>query len=381
MRSPSRRVTATVGIAAALVAIGLSGCSASAPAPETSSPVASPTAVASTAPATPAATGPLQCADLIEQQEVVTAFTRSGTASTGSVTAITPYDGELTGPLAVTGAGGLACAWSVRTSASSGSAGTLLVQVLPGAASQWSAMMYGDGPTSDRREFAGITSAATCGDPGCGASAIVGSAWVRVDMTIPGIGGENSAFGGESQAAILSGASPSISRVFSTVQHASPARLVFPKHPGSTSGTPRCEGILRTADIAPVLSSSDAAYQLLPLTGRTYSISGAASHDLGSYRCFANGTGTAGASTADITVAPGQTWAITAIDGSRYFDSNPLRPTRLVGATGSEAAETTCAQGGTSECTTVFSLGDLAIQVGGTKNATKIAEAIIASAR
>lgn len=381
MRSPSRRVEVTAGIAAALVVVGLGGCSAFAPPVEPSPPIASPSAGVSTATATPVASDPLRCTDLIDQREVVAAFTRSGTTASGSVTAITPSDGELTGPIAVVGAGGLACAWSVRTSASTGSAGTLLVQVLPGAASQWSALMYGDGPTSDRRDFAGISAAATCGDPGCGASAVVGSSWVRVDLTIPGIGGESSAFGAESQDAILTGASPTISRIFTTVQGASAAQREFPEHPGSTSGTPRCEGILRTAGIAPLLSSRDATYQLLPLDGRTSSISGAASHDLGSYRCFANGSSTTGGSTADITVAPGQAWAVRAIDGSRYFDARPLRPTRLVGATSGETAETTCADGSTEECTTVFSLGDLAIQVGGTKNATRIAEAIIAEAR
>jgi hypothetical protein len=381
MRSLSRGVTVTIGVAAALVVMGVSGCSTPAPVATTSSPSASPTPAASTPAATPAASGPLQCAGLIDQQEVVAAFTRSGTTATGSVTAITPYDGELTGPIAVAGAGGLACAWSVRTSASNKSTSTLLVQVLPGAASDWSALMYGDGPTSDRRQFAAITSAATCGDPGCGASAVVGSSWVRVDMTIPGIGGQNSVFGNESQNGILTGASSMISRVFATVQRASAEQLDFPKHPGSTSGTPRCKGILRTADIAPLLVSSDATYQLLPLNGETYSISGAASHDLGSYRCFANGTSTAGDSTAEISVAPGQSWALKAIDGSQYFDSKPLRPTRLVGATSIETAETTCAAGGAKECTTVFALGGLAIQVSGTKNATKIAEAIIAYAR
>jgi hypothetical protein len=172
-----------------------------------------------------------------------------------------------------------------------------------------------------------------------------------------------------------------ISRVFTAVQHASDDRLAFPKHPGSRAAASRCDAILPTADLAPLLSSSDATYQLRPLNGETYSISGAASADLGSYSCFASGTGTSGGGTADITVAPGQAWAVRAMEGSRYFDSAPLRPARLPGATSGEIAETTCIGGSENECTTVFSLGDLAIEVGGTTNAVKIAAAIIAHAR
>lgn len=379
MRPVSNRTRTAAAIAGTLVTLGLSGCSTSAPITGGSPSTASSTAAAPSTSAT--AADPLRCTDLVEQQEVVAAFTRSGATATGSITAITPYDGELTGPVAVVGAGGLACAWSVRTSASDGAVGSLLVQVLPDAASQWSALMYGDGPTSDRRDFAGITSAATCGDPGCGASAVVGSGWVRVDMTIPGIGGEQSVFGTESQEGILAGASPAISRIFTTVQEASAAQLDFSKHPGSTSGDAQCDEILPTVSLAPLLSSSGAIYQALPLTGETYSISGAASHDLGSFRCSAKGTSLSGDSTAEITVAPGQAWSVAAMEGSRYFGSEPLRRTRLVGATSSETAETTCVDGGTRECTTVFSLGDRAIQVSGTRNATSIAEAVIARAR
>lgn len=371
----NRRAGLLAAIAAVMTVVGLSGCAAT-----TAAPAAPPTSTGAASAPTPSSSAaqPLACGDLVDQQEVVRAFTPRGTTASGSITPTTPWDTRLLGPVAVAGAGGLACAWRVGTGAS---AGTLLVEVLPGAASQWSALMYGDGPTSERHRFAGIEAAATCGDPGCGASAVVGSSWVRADLVIPGLNGASSAMGRESTTTILDGAAPVFDRLFTTVQRASAARLAFPAHPGSPSGTPRCEGILPAAQLAPLLSSSSATYDLRRPTGASDSIDGAAAHDLGSFECFANGSSTAGDSTADLVVAPGQAWAVKTMEGSRYSDTTPLRPVRLAGATSSETAETTCASGATTPCTVVFSLGTLAIQVDDSPHAVGIAEAVIANAR
>ena len=129
----------------------------------------------------------------------------------------------------------------------------------PGAAKDWSAQVFGDAPTAKRRVFAGISAAAACADPGCGASAAVGSSWVRVDLLTVGLGEGTSVFAGETEDTLFANARPAIATVFATVQRATAAQLRFPSHVG-TRGASDCRTFLKPGPLAAAMGVRSASY-------------------------------------------------------------------------------------------------------------------------
>ncbi len=287
--------------------------------------------------------------------------------------------GTITAETAVQGAGGLSCSW--RIGGDGGTADDVVVNaaVLPGAAKDWSAQVFGDAPTAKRRVFAGISAAATCADPGCGASAAVGSSWVRVDLLTVGLGEGTSVFAGETEDTLFANARPAIATVFATVQRATAAQLRFPSHVG-TRGASDCRNFLKPGPLAAAMGVRSASYaEPRYPDGVSDSLAGAAEHRIGVSSCFVNGSGTGPNSTAQVTIAPDQAWAVTAM--AAHPDARgTLKPVTLTNQVAGEHALTDCT-GTANECSVVFSLGTTAIQVDDGIRSKQIAEAIIAEAR
>jgi hypothetical protein len=386
-RSVRRRLALL--LPAALLGVGvLAGCStpstgqadaaatSQAPASDAPATTAAPTSSAST----PAA-GPLTCADLVPKQQIIAALAGGRSERDWVVLPTSTAAGTITTELAVRGAGGLSCSWSAGPPQSETTPAVLTVAVLPGAAADWSAMLYGDGPTPLRRTFAGVSAAAACGDPGCGASAPVGSSWVRVDLATGSRESGGSVFAQESDDEVLAGMRPAVETVFRAVQHASAAQLRFPNHLTGDATPADCRTFLTKADI-------DGALRVHPTTvdtdrqptGASDSISGDAQHRLGESVCTIMGHATSNDfEAASITVAPGQSWAVdelTSVPAAR----GAFHVTRVAGQVSGEHAVTDCTATRTT-CTVVFSLGSTAIQVEDTDRAVEVAAAIVAGAR
>ncbi|MGN6741724.1 MAG: hypothetical protein ACTHJL_00300 [Amnibacterium sp.] len=370
-----RRTALLVPIGLAVLALTACAQQGSPAAPSESATTTPTSAPATSAPPTIAPAGLLRCTDLGTPSEIRAAYTAADGRDDASVEPTSPLDDTITGATAIQGAGGLACAWSVRRGADE--ADTYTVSVLPRAATEWSAMLYGDGPTSERRTFAGVSAAATCGDPGCGASARVGDAWVRVDLVVAGLAEGRSVLGNETVDTIFAHASPAISRAIRAVQQADASRLRFPTHPGSPQNPPACESFLRTSDLAHAIGTTSATYQVRHPDGASDSIAGAAQHRIGVTDCFGQGSGSAPYGLASMVLAPGQAWAVRAIADAATGD---LTHTTLPGMAPGEVALTDCT-GADHPCTVLFSLGSTAIEVDETSHSRAVAEAILAYAR
>ena len=374
--SLSRR-TGPMAAAAVLVAGALAGCAQVAAAPAAPSPAtASPASAISTRP-TPAAE-PLSCDDLIPKAQIVQALAAGQPSDDWVVLPVSAAAGSVTGAKAVEGAGGLSCSWKAGPPNSEAGVAALTVAILPDAADDWTGQMYGDGPTSDRRTFAGVSAAATCGDPGCGASAAVGSSWVRIDLTTGSREGGESAFAKETDDQVFADLTPAVETVFQAVQGASAEQLRFPDHIPA-DGTPAdCRTYLTKADIAGALDVKDVRvttnYQLTPAL---YSIAGAAAQRLGTSVCtIEDPRYSYPTELASITVAPEQSWAVDDL-ASNPAERGDLRVIELEGAVEGEHALSDCGSSA-NVCSVVFSLASTAIQVENTPHAVSVAEAIIA---
>lgn len=383
-RSKAHRVRTSAALAAiGVLFVSVAGCTGSASAAPSSARAALSSVTSVQPSAARASTAdrraPLTCLDLVSRAKIAAAL--HGPHFTGrTVTPTTTAAGLITGEKAIQGAGGLSCSWTVDTSSTSTRKAVFTASVLPGAAKEWSALLFGDGPSSSRRTFAGVSAAAACGDPGCAASAVVGAAWVRVDLTVQGLGEGRSVFANESERTIFANAGPAIAAVFSGVQHATPAQLRFPNHLAATRSVPRCTAFLGTAALARAMKVRSASYIRTPQpTGASDSIAGAAQHRIGTAVCFASGAGSNPDGIASITIAPRQAWAVGALVKNPDY-RGAFTATTLPGQTGAERALTDCHGAGTP-CTTVFALGSTAIQVDDTRRSTAIAEAILAQAR
>lgn len=348
------------------------------------SPTASATLATAASPspsATATTAAPLTCADLVPKTQIIAALAGGRPADDWVVLDTSTAAGTITSELAVRGAGGLSCSWSAGPPQSETTPAVLTVAVLPGAAADWSAQLYGDGPTADRRTFAGISAAASCGDPGCGASAVVGSSWVRVDLTTGSRESGGSVFASETDDEVFAGMRPAVESVFRTAQQATPAQLRFPDHLAGDSAPADCRSYLAKADVEGALgirtTSVDTSHQP---SAATESITGEAQHRIGSSVCDVMGhTESNDYEAAGVTVAPGQSWAVDELT-SNTAARGTFHTVELTGRVAGEHAVTDCTSAGTP-CTLVFSLGSTAIQIEFTGRAVQLAEAIIAAAR
>jgi hypothetical protein len=323
---------------------------------------------------------PLRCGDLVTESKILAAVHGPNSPASRSVTRTSTAEGSVTGEKAIQGAGGLSCSWKVGADSRPASTATFTVSLLPQAAREWTPMLSGDAPTTSRRTFAAVSAAADCADAGCAASAPIGSAWVRVDLTVTGLGEGQSVYGDESTAAIFRGARPAIAAVFTSVKRATAAQLRFPSHVGPTPSASDCRNYLKTVPLARAMGVGSATYGTPRRPdGTSDSIAGAAEHRIGVSVCYADGSGTGPNSLARITIAPLQSWAVTAMAADPTARGG-LTPVTLTGQTAGEHALTNCSGAGTP-CTVVFALGTAAIQIDDTTRAKQIAEAIIAEAR
>ncbi|GAA2753589.1 hypothetical protein GCM10009869_26470 [Amnibacterium kyonggiense] len=312
--------------------------------------------------------------------EIVRALAAGQPADDWVVLPVSTVDGSITGQKALEGAGGLGCSWRAGPPNSETGIATLTVSILPGAANQWTGALYGDAPTEQRRTFAGISAAATCGDPGCGATAAVGSSWVRVDLLTGSREGGTSAFAKETDDQVFAGLKPAVETVFRTVQDASAAQLRFPDHVPADSAAP-CTNYLTKVDLEGALKVQRTRVSTdFPPDPKVDSLFGAAELRLGDSVCVVEDARYSSATElASVTVGPEQAWAVDEIatDSAQRGD---LRPIRLEGLASGERALSNCGSGSTP-CTVLFTLGSTAIQIENTPRAVQVAEAILATAR
>ena len=361
--------------------VALSGCSSAGSgggqAPSADPDVATPSA-------SPAAAAPLTCADLVGASDVDIALA-SPSAPTDFASLVsypTPYD------FASTAAGGIRCAWLAD-----GSTGTyskiigepgvpwLDVQILPGAAEKWTSYTFGDGPGTDSTTpFAGFDGAHSCGDPGCKATAAIGSSWVSILVHDPGFGVGDSLVG-SSQDEIFAKLAPAATSLFSTLAGATPAQLDWPGTPARASdpSVEACSSFLKSPALANALGVATVGEyaDAVDLSSDIVSLESVALEDAGFVTCSAEAGFDARAS------------FVLALDNASIVDriAAGLGPKSaehldtLDGQTGSEKAVSNCGDGRPG-CDLWFSLGVDAIYVSSISSDSKaVAEAILAQAR
>jgi len=384
LRRTGRRWAGAAAVAV-LVAGLFAACTSTRGAPaDLSSSAASPASAVSSTPSASPSAALLSCDDLVPRTQIVQALA-AGQPSDDWVVLPASRDaalsiGLITGDRAVEGAGGLACAWRAGPPNSETGEAVLSATILPGAADSWTGSLHGDAPTSDRRTFAGVSAAATCGDPGCGATAAVGSSWVRVDLITGSREGGESAFAKQTDDEVFAELTPAVESVFRAVQGADAAQLQFPNHL-PTDGTPAgCRNYLGKVDLASALDVDDVRistrYQPDPDLDSLFA---AAELQLGTSVCSILSLDAGSALLADVTVAPGQAWAVDDA-AETTADQGDFRPVQLEGAVSGERALSNCGAS-TNTCTLDFTLGSDAIEISDAAHPERVAEAIIAGAR
>ncbi|MCU1330519.1 MAG: hypothetical protein JWN34_5889, partial [Bryobacterales bacterium] len=207
----------------AVALVALSGCSSTGPMPP-----AEPGEAVPSSSAAPVAETLLTCADLLSRSDadVALASPSAPVDFSKQVSYPSPYD------FGMTAAGGIRCAWLADGSTGTYSkiSGTprvpwLDVQILPGSAGSWTSYTFGDSPgSSATTPFADFEGAHACGDPGCMATAAVGSAWVSIMLHDPGLGVGDSLVGSSADD-IFAKLGPAANALFSRVKNATPAQL------------------------------------------------------------------------------------------------------------------------------------------------------------
>lgn len=366
-------------VAGSLVA--LSGCSL---AGSGGGPAPSAGPDGATSASSPAAAEPLTCADLVGESDVHVALQ--------SPSAPIDFASLLSYPtsrdFASTAAGGIRCAWLAD-----GSTGTyskiigepgvpwLDVQVLPGAAGKWTSYTFGDGPGTDATTpFAGFDGAHSCGDPGCKATAPIGSAWVSIMVHDPGFGVGDSLVG-SSQDDIFAKLAPAATALFSTLANATPGQLDWPATLARATDptADACSSFLKPAALANALGVATIGEYADPadLPSDFVSLESVALGDAGFVTCSAEAGFDARAS------------FVLALDNASIVDrivaglgpKSAEHLESLEGQTGGEKAVSNCGDGRPG-CELWFSLGVDAIYVSSSSSDSKaIAEAIIAQAR
>lgn len=355
-----RVLAAPLVLAAALL---LAGCTTPPTTPAgTDSPAPSPSPTAS-----PGGDA-LGCDDLATTEDVAAAL-----AGTGAAPAVTLSDvpGTELRDYAVAAAGGLTCRWVGDNGA------IFAASVLPKAAHQWTAMLFADSPTDERREFGGVSAAAACGDPGCGVSAAVSDSWLLVEITAPNWNTGGSVFGDASEDSVFPPATPAIEDVVGAVSRASAEQLAWPLPGTAPKGAPSCEAYLKTAALGTALGDPTAEWDPLGKPDpATLTQQSAAEERAGIFTCYGVGS----SSTARLTVAPGQAWIATSL-ATHPADRGELRPADLRGLADGEVALSDCASRPDQACTVLFSLSDVTLQADLSAASPQIAQAVLDQAR
>ena len=369
-------------LTAAVTVLALSGCSSAVPGPSqatsaVSTPVSSPTPVSP-------ANSPLTCSDLVPSIDAETALA-SPSAPADYTTLLSypsPYD------FASTIAGGIRCAWVADGSRGTGSTAIgqpgvpwLDVQVLPGAASDWTSYTFGDGPgTTATTPFAGFDGAHSCGDPGCKATAPIGSAWVSIMMHGAG-SNTGDPLAGTTEGEVFAKLVPAAAALFGTVQKATTAQLDWPATPARTLSpeVEPCSSFLKAPALAQALgvpSVGDYASDA-PLPNEIVSLESTALRHAGAVRCTA---GTDGSARADFVLLTNNAAIVGRIATGLTPDSAE-HAAKLPNQTGTETTVSNCSSDRTA-CDLWFTLGADAIYVSSvSSDSMAVATAIIDQAR
>ncbi|WP_162942641.1 hypothetical protein [Cryobacterium soli] len=223
-----------------------------APAPSDPVPTVPPQTTQSSADA------PLTCADLVGQADVDEAL---GSASVASdIATAQPYLAPA--DFAPTAAGGIRCVWLAdgsvdRSPILLGPPGVpwLDVEVLPGAAAQWTPYIGGDDlDGGESLPFAGFVGAHSCGDPGCTATAAINDAWVSIIVHVPSQAGGFAGIASTSEG-VFAKLTPAATAVFSSIANASAAQISWPSSPGRPINpvVDICSSFLQKTDLSMAL--------------------------------------------------------------------------------------------------------------------------------
>lgn len=237
--------------AVAAVALLLAGCAAPAPTPTTSAPseTPEPTTIA----------GPLDCDALVPADVVAAAMSPAGDGTPQPEAAI--QGNAALGAIELAAAGGLGCSWRIGPAPSdilggSGEVAYLSVEVLPGAAGQWQPAWFGDSPSTDTVEVAGVTASRGAGETGWELTAPVGEAWVTIRLTAPGLVTGGSVYG-EYDAEQMNGRLVSVGEAaFPVLAGASAEQLDWPRAAGQRQSDAVCTGGLDPQGIGMALGAA-----------------------------------------------------------------------------------------------------------------------------
>ncbi|BDZ46508.1 hypothetical protein [Naasia aerilata] len=362
---------------AALAALLLLTSCATPPADAEPSPVpSSPSAEPTPTPSSPS--GVLGCDDLLGSDLVSAALAGEDGESPEPVAARQP-SADL-GDLAVDMAGGLTCSW--RIGAAEGNPleyrdaddwAYLHVRVLPEAAGDWTAYLFGDSPVDGRATIAGVEAATGCGDFGCAISAPVGDAWVELSVSAFNFALGASPYGSMSIDEIVADLTPAAESVFAATAGAGPDQLAWPDTMVADV-TAQCNGALDPQGVGAALGLSSFSYDEPEITLPPVApLSVVAAYRAKVYSCYGSDGDTV------ITVARGGDDALRAALAEPDL-STGLEPLTLELAVDGEVAARACADT-SSYCSVLFTIGDTAYQVESRVDAVAVAEAMIAQAR
>jgi len=365
-----------VGVFGVASLIALSGCASAGDAPVAQPPgTSSPSATAATA----SGTVPLTCDAIVDPALVDQALQSASAPANFQHLWLVKRGYDEVRSYAVEAAGGLSCAWTA--SPDSADAPWLQVSVLPDSPASVSPYLFGDAPTDQTRRFGTRTVTAACGDPGCGAMAVVNGRWVDIRLNIPGLGTTGTPLG--SIDTIFDQASPALAAIFDTLASATPAQVAWPttstlnavEQEGRMTGDALCVASLRASDLGVALGDPTVSWQLATTPPALRGISDLALDRMGAVQCQASGP-----HYVQMTIAPGNAWIAGDI-GTNPRARRVFEKTRLIGQVEPEATFSDCAPGDPSDCTAILSLGTGAVSVTGSGGSRAIAEAITSYAR
>jgi len=344
-----RTSRAGILLAAIAVATVLAGCTA---ATTTGSPKPSKSSPAPSAQA-------LGCADLASGADLAAAL--GGTATPADPTTVALASStDVTYATAVAAAGGLQCAW--LGPAQDGFTPTLTVELLPDPQKQWTAMLFGDGPSNETRTFGSHTVTAASGDPGYGASGRVGGTWAFIVRTFPPTGTPDPQ------------AFDKLDPAFTSVLDAAAAKGSRLSLSEPSTGAGGCDQLLSVDRMSTALGGP-ATYQVVDVPAADRGIGEVAQARVSDIRCFGMGA-TQGL---EFAVAHGGAPLLTKVrNGFDTVDLGAFTPTTLTGlAAGDWAIALPCGVR-PGVCEVIFTHNGDVIQVTQAPDPIAVAEAIIA---
>lgn len=328
----------------------------------------------------PAPAPALACSDLVAPAHLTSALTGGSGAAPTVVPAFQPdYDLRAR---AVTAAGGLQCSWRAGTApaddfAYEGDWAYFWVDILPNAADVYHPVQLGDAPTTQTKAFGSVTASATCGDPGCEASAVINDAWVAVRVNAAGWNSDRSIYVGIGES-LLDHVAPAITDVFAAVGAAAPEQLgTAPPtaSPAPSTAVGGCESFLPATLLASTLGANSATYVAEKGADTPNTPTDAAIPRAGLLICAAE---VADQASVGFFIAPQRADLVTDQISTTELTAG-LADAALPGALPNEKAVSDCP--GQYTCSELFTMGGSGFSIIHQPHADAIAAAIIARAR